>query len=234
MTNYSNILLVVLTVVLVVLTTVLAFLAYGQFNESQNTSKILKELEKSNKLLLASLYSDFELELLYEIYPPKLGRAGGVPYDMFVYYNGALDAIIDSQWYVTVACNENDVLTYFNRTEAISNARNESDEFFASEIDPPKENYLLQIHHIYPNHTNFKPFEMELVVIGQPITPDGNTVEFSIPKKKIARIQFTYNEELNNWIPNATWEELNCKGKPREGSSFIRMETTNSEQFHGL
>lgn len=219
--------LVWLTVVLVFLGSGTFILAYMQWVESSESSNISLGIKDLNESVLATMYKDFQLELEYQIFPPKMGKVGGLIYDLYVNNTGDFDTLVRSEWFIShQRCNPIGENYTIDRFEAIANFKSETEVL---ERGVPV-SYNLKIEKIYPNYTNMQPFKMELWVTGTPVTPKGEPIEF-FNTTKHTWIQFVYDEKLQNWIPEQTWEDLKCSKTPRDGTSFITLDTANKEEF---
>ncbi|AFS81268.1 hypothetical protein NKOR_06985 [Candidatus Nitrosopumilus koreensis AR1] len=228
----SAILTAIATVVILSLTGTLVSLTEEMLGESESTSKILEALERSNGLMLASLYQDFELELEYEIHPFKRdGDLGGTYWDLKVTNIGKYDSLVKSSWYLNEElCNVDNSNYYLqDRVKLVREA------FYKEEVIERNESklYRMDVPKFYSNYTNLKPFAIEIVSEGNPAGPDREKIDFFY-EKNLAKIHFVYDPELKNWIPENHWEHVICDREPRQGTSFITITTTNPDQFRNL
>lgn len=197
--------------------------------DSGYTKKLLSTIDKSNSLTLASLYSNYQLKLQYEIDPfDQHGSPIGRFYNLWVTNYGDYDAQVNSTYYFnTGLCNQNGSLT-IDRTLTTSNSITESNII----LKKGTMEYQLEIPKIYPNFTNLRSFTLEMVAKGTPVTPDNTPVHY-FTKWKTTRILFIHDNTTNNWIPQLSWEEPNCNAK-LHGPINLLLHTTNMTEFRDI
>lgn len=228
---WTNIIATSATVIMLGLTIHIVILTQGMYDESQDTTKILQELGRTNDLLLASLYNDFDLDLKYEIHPFIIPDSiGGRMYDLEITNLGKFKTNVTSSWYLFEAtCDENNNLKYLDRDTLFKQRITKSSIIRPDGIG----NHFMELYKIHPNYTNSKPFVIEIASLGMPVTPDGKVIE-DLKQFRITRVQFNYDQELKNWIPKLGWYELKCDDVPRVGSSHLQLYTKNPDQFQRL
>lgn len=200
-------------------------------DDSSDTKNLLSAIDRSNGLTLASLYSNYELKLQYEIDPfDEHGLPIGRVYNLWVTNFGDYDAQINSTYYINDdLCNRNGSHFYPNRAQIISNNSVRLSDII---VKKGMQDYTLQISKIYPNFTNLRSFTLEIVAKGTPVEPDNAPVQY-FTKSKITRVQFVYDNITKIWIPELGWDELNCNAKPQEFSDLF-LYTTNETQFRDI
>lgn len=217
------------TITMVTLTVILAVLTGMLVLDGQSTSDIISELKRSNELILASLYSDYEMELEYKIRPfdtPE--KRDGFVHDMIVRNYGDFDAYVNTKWYLNEQyCTEDGVLAHKKDRKNLI-----TEGFQKTNIIERKnhQNYNLNIPKLYGNYTNHMPFIFEIWVKAMPVTPDKEPIEY-FTKEAIARVQYNYDPELDLWVPKQGWEKLDCNSLPAKNEYDLILDTTNNNQF---
>ncbi len=92
-------------------------LSQDMVDESRDTTDILTALDRNNELMLASLYSDYELEIEYVVGPFRQSNTvGGTLYDLTVKNYGQFDALVTTKIYLReVLCDEDGNHFYLER-----------------------------------------------------------------------------------------------------------------------
>lgn len=215
---------------MLVLTGTLVVLTIELISEGNKTTQLIESLENTNELILASLYSDYEMELEYTIRPfhtPE--KIGGFNYDMVIKNYGDFDSIVTTKWYLNPQfCDDNGLLKYKeSRLDLISEGIKKTNHIGRQET----QSYNLNIPSIYENYTNHMPFIFEIWVKAMPASPDKKPIEY-FTKETIARIQYDYDVDRELWIPKSGWEKLNCNSIPDEDSYSLILDTMDRDQFN--
>ncbi len=223
--NWLIVITILGTLVLAGLSWILIDLNNSSLQESETASKLLVSINRTNNLLVANLYSNFDLELKYDVYPFFRYESGGLPNNVIITNYGDFNVKINTKSYLIEYCAKNGTAVYTDRIKSISNSVQESKIIERKNSDY----YDMQIMENYKNYTNLKPFIMEMVSEGNPVTADNTPIEY-FTKTKITRIQFNYDNQSKNWVPQLGWESLNCNNHENEQPP-LKLDTKNNTQF---
>lgn len=214
---------------MLILTGILVVLTNELISDGNKTTKLIESLEKTNELILASLYSDYEMKLEYTVRPfhtPE--KMGGFNYDMVIKNYGDFDSMVTTKWYLNEQfCDETGLLKYKeSRLDLISEGIKKTNHIERHET----QSYNLYIPSIHENYTNNMPFIFEIWIKAMPTSPDKKSVEY-FTKEAIARIQYDYDTERKIWIPKLGWEHLNCNSIPDKEDHSLILDTADRDQF---